>query len=109
MNPRKMQGMMKKMGISQEEVPAEQVIIKTKDKELIINNPSVSKVKMMGQTTFQVAGSAEEREISSTPEISDDDIKTVMEQAEVDRETALKAIQDHKGDLAESILSLSKS
>ena len=43
MNPRKMQQMMKQLGIQQTEIPANEVIIKTSEKEIIIRNPSVSK------------------------------------------------------------------
>ncbi len=105
-NPRQMQAAMKKMGISQVEIEAVQVIIKTKDKQLIFDNPSVSKVNMMGQATYQVVGEPREESLSSAPEINQDDIKTVMEQANVDEETARKAIESHNGDLAEAILSL---
>ena len=106
MNPRKMQQAMKKMGIQQTEVDAVRVIIQTEDKELIFENPQVSKVNMMGQETYQVVGEPVEREISSEPEISEEDIKTVMEQAEVDEATAKKAIDEAKGDLAEAIMAL---
>ncbi len=44
MNPRKVQAMMKQMGIQQVEVPAIEVIIRTEDKEIIITNPSVQKL-----------------------------------------------------------------
>ena len=106
MNPRQMQQMMKQMGIQQVEIPATEVIIRTAEKDLIISHPSVQKVNMMGQETFQISGEVQEQEQSSSPEISDEDIKTVMEQAKVDRETALKAIDDANGDLAEAILML---
>ena len=56
MNPRKMQQMMKQLGIKQEEIPATEVIIRLEDRELIIAKPSVSKVDMMGQETFQITG-----------------------------------------------------
>ena len=56
MNPRKMQQMMKQLGIQQVEIPATEVIIKTKDKTITITNPSVSKVNMMGQENFQISG-----------------------------------------------------
>ena len=36
MNPRKMQAMMKQLGIKQVDVPAIEVIIKTEEKEIII-------------------------------------------------------------------------
>jgi len=108
MNPRKMQQMMKQLGIQQVDVPATEVIIRTEDKEIIITNPSVARVNMMGQENFQISGDIEERELSSAPDISDDDIETVMEQAHVDKETAKKAIEDSEGDLAEAIMNLSK-
>ncbi len=106
LNPRKMQGMMRKMGIAQVEIPATEVIIKTEDKDLVIKNPQVSKVKMMGQETFQISGEVEEHARETMPEISEEDVKTVMDQAGVDEETAKKAIEDAKGDIAAAILNL---
>jgi len=106
MNPRQMQQAMKKMGIQQSDIEAEEVIIKTKEKELVFKNPQVAKINMMGQETYQIIGEPEERELSTTPEISEDDIKTVMEQAGVDRKKALEAIEKHNGDLAEAIMAL---
>src|SRR3989344_9213186 len=94
MNPRKMQQMMKQLGIQQVDIPATEVIIRTKDKEIIITNPSVAKVNMMGQETFQISGEIEERDSSTTPQISPEDIQTVMEQTGVNKATALKAIEE---------------
>ncbi len=108
MNPRKVQQMMKQMGIQQVDIPATEVIIKTTDKEIIISNPSVQKVNMMGQQNFQISGDVHEREISTTPEISEDDIKTVMGQANVSEDKAKSAIEKAEGDLAEAIIELSK-
>jgi len=109
MNPRKMQQMMKQMGIQQQEIAATEVIIRTEDKEIIISNPSVQKVNMMGQENFQISGEVHEKEISSTPEISEEDVKTVMEQAHVSTEDARKAIEDAEGDLAEAIMKLTEN
>ena len=81
----------------------------TNDKELVIKNPQVSKVNMMGQETFQISGEVEERELSTTPDISQEDVKTVMEQAHVSEQEARKAIEDANGDLAEAIITLQKS
>lgn len=106
MNPRKMQQMMRRMGIQQTEIPATEVIIKTPDRELVIKEPQVSKVNMMGQETLQIIGDIEEKELSTEPEISEDDIKTVMEQANVDREKAEEAIKTANGDLAQAIMNL---
>ncbi len=40
--------------------------------------------------------------------ISEEDIKLVMEQAGVDHDTAKKALEEAKGDLAEAILKLTE-
>ena len=106
MNSRQAKRMMQKMGIQQQEIDATEVIIKTADKELVINNPQVSKVNMMGQETFQVVGEVEERALSAEPEINEDDVKTVMEQANVEEEKARETIKKNNGDLAASILEL---
>ena len=106
MNPRKMQQMMKQLGIQQVEIPATEVIIKTKDKTIVITNPSVSKVNMMGQENFQISGDVHEEQVSAVPDISEEDVKTVMEQSGADRNTARKAIEKAEGDLAEAILNL---
>ncbi|MBN1386520.1 nascent polypeptide-associated complex protein [Candidatus Woesearchaeota archaeon] len=105
-NPRQMQKMMKRMGIQQLELDAEEVIIRLADKDIIIRNPNVSKVNMMGQQTYQVVGEEHIVERSTAPDISDEDIRTVMQQANVGKEKALEAIKNHKGDLAEAILEL---
>jgi len=106
MNPRKMQQMMKQLGIQQVDIPATEVIIKTKDKNIVITNPSVAKVNMMGQENFQISGDVHEEAVSSVPDISEEDIKTVMDQAGTDKLKAKKAIEDTQGDLAEAILNL---
>ena len=105
-NPRDMRKAMKRLGIKQEEIEALEVIIRTADKEIIIANPKVSKVNMMGQETFQISGIIDERSLSSEPEISEDDIKTVMEQTGVSEKKAREAIARNDGDLAKAIMDL---
>ena len=41
-----------------------------------------------------------------TPEISEEDVQTVVDQTNCSKEAAMKAIEEHKGDLAEAIMSL---
>jgi len=103
-NPRKAAQLMKQMGIKQEEIPASEVIIKTKDKEIVIKNPSVAKIEMAGQSSFQVSGTVEERELKS--EIKGEDIKTVIEQTNCTEEEARKALEESEGDLAKAILAI---
>jgi len=103
LNPKQMEKAMKKMGVKQEEIDATEVIIKTKDKELIIRDPHVAKVNMMGQESIQITGSIEERELKSYKE---EDVKTVSEQAGCSEEEAREALEKSNGDLAEAILNL---
>ena len=98
-----MEKMMKKMGMKQEEIDAEEVIISCKHKKLIIRNPQVTKINMMGQETIQVLGDIEEEEVSG---FKDEDIHIVMEQTGSNREEAKKALEEKK-DIAAAILYLS--
>jgi len=104
MDPRQMQQMMKRMGMKQIDIDATEVIIKTRTKDIIITNPQVAKIEMMGQTTYQVSGAESERSIG--PLVSDDDVKMVADHAGVDLLKARKALEKSDGDLAEAILSL---
>ena len=105
-NPKQMQGMMKKMGISQEEILSSKVIIEKKDgNKIIIEEPDVMKIKMQGQESFQITGEA--REETAQVETSLEDIKTVMEKTGCSKEEAKESLERTK-DLAESILELSK-
>ena len=105
-DPKMMKQAMKRMGIKQQDIDAEQVIIRTSTKNIIINNPSVAKVNMMGQESFQISGEVSEESLSSEPDISEEDIKTVAEQTGKTEAEAEKAIKEAKGDLAAAILSL---
>jgi nascent polypeptide-associated complex subunit alpha len=106
MNKRQMEMAMKRMGIQQVEIEAKEVIIRLEDREIVISNPQVAKVNMMGQETYQVVGNAEERMLSSAPEINEDDIKTVAESAGVSLDEAEEAIRKNDGDLAAAIMGL---
>ena len=108
MDPKKMQAMMKKMGIKTEEIQADEVTIKG-EKELVIKNPKVTMMEVQGQKTFQVVGEVEERTGAAVEvtAFSAQDIKMVAEQAGVSEEEAEKALLETK-DIAEAILKLKK-
>jgi len=108
-NPRQLKQMMKQMGMSQEDLEASQVLIKTKDgKELIFENPGVQKVTMQGQTTFQISGDYSQAEEKFEASISEDDISTVSEQAGVSKDEARKALENANGDIAEAIVNITE-
>jgi nascent polypeptide-associated complex subunit alpha len=106
LNPKKMQAVMKQMGISQDEIPSSRVVIEKEDGgKLIIENPSVTKIKMQGQESFQITGDISEE--SAEVGISQDDINTVVEKTGCTCEQAEEVLKS-TGDLAEAILELSE-
>ncbi len=107
-NPKQMQGMLKKMGISQEDISAERVIIERFDGDkIIIENPSITKIKMQGNESFQISGDISE--IHGEPELfNEEDVKTVMNQTGISEEVVKETLEKNNGDLAETILELSE-
>jgi len=101
MNPKQLQQAMKKLGVKQENIDAYEVVIKTREKNLVVKNPSVVKVNMMGQDSLQITGEIEEQ-----VNITEDDINTVAEQGGVSKEEARRVLEKNDGDLAKAILEL---
>ena len=114
MNPKQMKAAMRRMGITQEEVQdVEEVVIRTKHKDLVFKDAMVTSVSMQGQVTYQIVGSPEERE--RTSESADDaasvdeDVKLVMSQTDCTEEEARKALAECDGAPAEAILKIMTS
>lgn len=107
-DPKKIQAMMKQMGINQEEIPASRVIIDKDDGRIIIDNPQVVKVKMQGQETFQISGDIrEETEQEESEEVKmEADIKNIAEQTGVSEDIVAIELEKNKGDIAETIIAL---
>jgi|SRR3989338_6091901 len=98
-NQKQIESVMKRMGIKQENIDADEVVIKTSEKNIVIRNPNIVKVNMHGNESFQISG-----EISE--EYNEEDISTIMEQAKCSKNEATKALNESNGDLAEAILKL---
>ncbi len=106
LDPKKMQAAMRQMGIAQEEISANRVIIETDEKNIIINDPCVIKIKMQGQTNFQISGDITEEE-TKEENSTEEDLEMIMEKTGCSKEKAKEALDNAKGDLTEAILSLS--
>ena len=107
---------MSQMGMQVEEIrDTRQVIIKTSNKEIVIDNPEVSVTHMQGQDVYQIMGGiVTERGIQESVEkqqlvIPEEDVHLVAQQAGVDVEAARKALEAAEGDLAQAILNLSQT
>lgn len=100
-NPKMVEQMMKKLNMKVQEIPAELVIIKTKDKNIIISKPEIMLADMMGREVYQISG-----EVSESFPVSEDDVKLVMDKTGKDRETVVKKLEELNNDLARAITEL---
>ncbi|MBI4392439.1 MAG: nascent polypeptide-associated complex protein [Euryarchaeota archaeon] len=120
MNPRKINQMMKSMGISVEEIDGvESVVITTPEKEYVFTDAEVSIMKTPQGKTYQVVGEPEVRSRApggksaattpKGPKFTDDDVALVMAQTGAPREKAVAALEECDGEIARAIVSLGGS
>lgn len=106
MDNRNARRMMDRLGIDMKEIPnVQEVVIKTRDRELHITNASVSEVNAQGNRVFQVAGEVEEVEVEKKT-FSDEDILLVQQQTGVSKDRAMTALEESDGEVARAILKL---
>jgi nascent polypeptide-associated complex subunit alpha len=120
-NPRQVKQAMRKLGIETEDLEdVQEVVIRTKSKQYIITEASVTIVQAQGQKTYQITGETEIVPLSQasaapkagTPAptlIPEDDIKLVMSQTGASREKAIEALKATDGQPAEAIIKLISS
>jgi nascent polypeptide-associated complex subunit alpha len=102
MTPKKLQQMMKQMGIGVEQLEnVERVIIQFPDKELIFDDAAVTVMTAQGTKNYQISGEPVER-----ARVSEEDVQLVAEKAGVTEEEARGALIASEGDLADAILKL---
>lgn len=107
MDPRAMKGMLAKMGIKTIDIDASRVIIECGDRNIIIDNPEVTQIEAQGQKSFQIAGAVSEQEKKVIMEVTEDDIKMVMDKTGItDKEKVKQALISTNGDIAQAILDL---
>jgi nascent polypeptide-associated complex subunit alpha len=102
--------MMKRMGMNMGEMPdVKEVLFRTSDKEMVIENPQVAVIDMGGQKIFQVTGTVDERPLEGEEPgiiIPEEDAQLVADQTGKTLEDARRALEESNGDLARAILLL---
>ncbi len=101
--------MMQRMGMNMDAIAdVEQVIVKTRDKEITIEEPEVAILEIQGQKIFQVTGGkvTEKEKQQKAANIPEEDVKLVADQTGTTIEEARKALEESSGDLAKAILLL---
>ncbi|MCL5427693.1 MAG: nascent polypeptide-associated complex protein [Candidatus Marsarchaeota archaeon] len=107
MDPRALKRMMDSMGMKNTEIPADRVTISSADKDIVIEGASVTLIEMQGTKTFSISGGSVSEVDKARPEISEEDVKMVMEKTGADGEQARKALEESNGSIADAILRLS--
>ena len=102
-DPKKLEKMMKKFNMNVRHVPANRVVISSSGKDIVINEPEVMIVNMMGRDVYQISGNVSER-----APVNEEDVKTVMDKTGKDRETVVKKLEELDNDLAAAIMELKK-
>ena len=104
---REMRRMLDKMGLEMKDLgDVEEVIIKTRTKEIFLNKPQIIEMKGKDSTIFQIIATSIEEVVKEVPSLSEEDITLVMQQASVSRDKAMMALTESKGDIAQAILNL---
>jgi nascent polypeptide-associated complex subunit alpha len=110
MSPRNAKRMMQRMGMNMGEMPdVQEVIFRTSDKEIVVENAQVAVLEMQGQKIFQVTGEVSERGLEkqeATVAIAEEDAQLVADQTGKSIEDARRALEESDGDLAKAILLL---
>jgi len=120
-NPREMAQMMRRLGMTSEPIAeVEEVIIRTRTKEHVFQQPEVTVLTVQGVRSYQVVGQPSVRPRGVGPVAAsvpsgaptpaegppEEDVRLVMEQANVSREEALEALFQAKGEPAEAIMKI---
>ena len=105
MNPRQLQMMMKRMGVTMEELEGvEEVVIRCKARDVVIKDPSVTMITAQGQRYYQVVGEA--RTVEKKGAVSPEDVQLVAGQTGASEEEARRALEEAGGQPADAILKL---
>lgn len=109
-NPRQMKQAMKKMGITNRSMDnVIEVVIRCRDKNIVITDADVNVITVQGADTYQITGTVTEKspeEVSMSAMIPEEDIELVISQTQCDREEAIVALEACNKQPAEAILKI---
>ena len=115
MNPREQRRMMQRMGMNMDTVPdVQQVVIRTAEKDIVIDEPEVAILQVQGQKMYQIIGGEVSEQAPgkqlvakpAPPKFSEEDAQLVADQTGKSLEKAKEALEECQGDLAKAILLL---
>lgn len=103
---RELKKLLKRAGVEMSKIEGvERVELFLPDKKLVVRSPMVTRMDLKGETVLQIVGKVEEEELEEvTPEITEEDVEFVAQQANVDIERARDALLLAGGDIAKAII-----
>lgn len=111
-NPHELRKLLKRYGVEVEELRGvDRVEFYMGLKKIVVNLPQVIVFKMANQVVYQVIGTEiSEEQLTTMKEqeiqVSEDDVKFVMQYAGVSRDKAVEALIKARGDIAKAIMIL---
>lgn len=111
LNTRDLKRMLKKYGIEVQELPeVRSVTLSADNYDIVVKNPQVSVLNVGQQKVIQIVCSGLEKVEKERPkpplEVSEDDIRFIVEQTGAPREEVLKVLSEEGGDIASTIIKL---
>ncbi|MEZ0290270.1 MAG: nascent polypeptide-associated complex protein [Sulfolobales archaeon] len=106
---RDLERQLKRLGVKISSVDnVKSVIIETEDKEIILNTPQIMVMEFRGQKIYQIVAERENiidlRSEREKKEISEEDIRFIMEQTGLDRDRARELLERAEGDIAKALI-----
>ena len=101
MDRRQLDRLMKQMQMNTTTVRATRVVIETPGKNIIITDPEVMEVDLMGKRVFQVSGN-----VTEEVPVNEEDVKMVMEQTGKSRDDVVRKLRELNNDIARAIVEL---
>ncbi len=107
LDPKKMESMMKQLGIKIEPLDGiEEIVLRGESKEIVVIPKDVKMINARDVKTLQiVVKTMEEREDFS---ISEEDINILMEKGNLSYEDAKRILEKNKGDLAKALIEINE-
>jgi len=103
MNPNQMKKLMKQMNVKELPVVKAEFHLDNGD-VMVFDHPQISRVNMMGQEIFQVAGEHYLKKDDEKIEgYTNEDVELVMKEAKVSKDTAIRALEASEGDILDAV------
>ncbi|MEM3361816.1 MAG: nascent polypeptide-associated complex protein [Candidatus Anstonellaceae archaeon] len=93
--------MLKQFGVESSEIEAIEVVIKTPNYNIVIQQPQVIEIKVREEVSYQISG-----KIKKEQNISTEEIKLIMSKTSCSEQEAIEALKAANYDIAKAIIDI---